>query len=266
MIVVMPDRLPAALVQRIAAALLPVALTATPALVGCGDSTAAGAATSANPVSYQTPGTANSAPSAQQPAPSPTPCLPAGIDEATIDAELEGAASRRVTNDLWDDEACTNTLNVMNAQMIENELERICHLPLSEDEQESELIAEGLGKVNFLNSWSPNRQATRQRMALMQNLALDFSRRCLEKELGSDQPQIFVHTAPDAPIDPANSAVTEQLNALFLRIFLEKGEVYPTEIDEARALLEQLQSVATPTDAWAGVMTAWLSSAHFLTY
>lgn len=120
-----------------------------------------------------------------------------------------------------------------------------------------------LGAADYQSSFRDDRTPSATKIITLRKVAFDVCDKMMKAEALA--PKVFSALSPKDPVSAQDSKVAAQVALIFSHFFLE--EPTQAEVDlSTQALAGQVTAGATPTAAWTGLCTGYLSSMRFLTY
>lgn len=119
------------------------------------------------------------------------------------------------------------------------------------------------GEADFTSSFRDDRTPSATKLITLRKIAFDVCGKMMKAEAAT--PKVFSALSPNAALSAQDAKVTTQVALLFTRFFLEEPTAAEVEAS-TQALVAQVAAGATPSAAWAGLCTGYLSSMRFLSY
>lgn len=185
------------------------------------------------------------------------------VDPADSEPVIGSSAGGQtnIISDGWAEETVPhgNNLKMLNFKQMQSEVLRATSIT----SKEWATLRTAFGAPDFVNSFSEDRVPSATKILTWRRLAFSVCGSMISKETAT--PALFSSIAPSAAIDATNPRVTEQITAVFTKVFQA-----PPSADEVslstQMLVDAVAAGGTPAEAWTGLCVAYLSSMRFLTY
>ncbi len=175
--------------------------------------------------------------------------------------ELIGAGGRDLT-EYWVSVPIPHSQNTknLNFQMMGNKVKSATGLNCGPSEQSRQTF----GAPDYIENWSEDRVINQQKINGWRAIVMECCEELVTQDAGKANRSYFTVIDPAANINIAAIPVTQQIDAMHQRMFLE--EVSTSDLQESLTLLSELQTEESPEIAWQGLCVAYMSSMRFLSY
>ena len=189
-----------------------------------------------------------------------------GDDGQPLEDELKGAGGRDLT-EFWPeiDIPFSDNAKLLNFEMMRNEVLRATGLSWQVDGVDQwERNRSALGGADYDVSWSEDRAVSQQKVVIWRKMAFTVCGDLVAAEAGQETRTVFDVVDPGITIDTADASVADQISSMWRRFFY----IDPASEDrsDSLSLLNDLQDLSGPSDAWRGLCAGYLASMRFLSY
>lgn len=119
------------------------------------------------------------------------------------------------------------------------------------------------GEADYKTSFRDDRTPSATKIIAFRKVAFDVCAKMMQAEVTT--PKVFSALSPTAALSAQDPKVAAQVTLVFSRFFLEEPTTAEVEAS-TQALVAQVSAGASPSAAWAGLCTGYLSSMRFLSY
>lgn len=119
------------------------------------------------------------------------------------------------------------------------------------------------GEADFRTSFRDDRTPSATKLIALRKVAFDVCARMMQAE--ATTPRVFTALSPTAALNAQDPRVAAQVTLVFSHFFLEEPTTVEVEAS-TQALVAQVAAGASPSGAWTGLCTGYMSSMRFLSY
>lgn len=180
-------------------------------------------------------------------------------DQPVIGASAGGQTN--IISDGWEEASVRGGNNIKFLNFTQMQAEMLRATSINYDKWEANRNV--FGAADFRSSFEEDRTPTTTKIMTWRKIAFAVCGQMIKKEMTT--PNLFASISPAAAIDIADSKVVDQVKAVFTKFFFDPPSSKELEMS-TKALAATIAAGGKPSEAWANLCVAYLSSMRFLTY